>query len=307
MDFKSVKEFKDNFSKKYHGEVVPLLKKYETERQFIYFCIVTIWLTVLVLGAILCANVKNTDVLLIVCAIGIVCAWYLTGFLQKKFENKIKIEVMPQLMPAFGNFLWTNDATIDSYTIRDTTLFSRFDDKIDDDNFFGTYKGIEICIDESLLQYETRDSKGNRHTHTEFDGVFVTLNLPKKLNAHTIIRKRVLMMNKKVYEEIKLEDTEFMKKYFVDGSDQVECRYLLTTAFMERFKNLQKTFGGNSIQASFNGNQIFIAISTSKDLFSIANVTKPLNDTKQFTTLLEEFVAILSIVDELKLNQNIGL
>lgn len=307
MDFKSVKEFKDNFSKKYHGEVVPLLKKYEKERKSTYALVIAIWIVVLIIGAIICTHNKNTDVLLIVCTFGIVLAWAITGFLQKNFETKIKKDVMPQLMPAFGNFMWTNAATIDEYTIRETTLFSRFERKIDDDNFFGTYKGIEINIDETLLEYETRDSKGNRQTHTEFDGAIVTLKIPRNLNAHTIIRRRSMMMNKKVYQEIKLEDTEFMKKYFVDGSDQVECRYLLTTAFMERFKNLQKAFGGSSIQASFKGNQIFIAISTSKDLFSIANLSKPLNDPKQFTTLLEEFVAILSIVDELKLNQNIGL
>lgn len=45
--------------------------------------------------------------------------------------------------------------------------------------------------------------------------------------------------NRRVYEEVKLEDVEFSKQFFVDSNDQVEARFLLTTAFMERFKKSQ--------------------------------------------------------------------
>lgn len=307
MDFQSIKEFKDNYSKRYHGEIVPILKKYETKRRYTYWLVILIWILVLFIGAFICTHCHNTDTLLISCTVIISLAWLLTGYIQKKFETTIKEKIMPLLMPAFGNFFWTKFSPIDSDTIRKTTLYNRFEEKIDDDNFFGKYKDIDININETLLQYETSDSKGNRQTHTEFDGVLVTMSLPRNYTAHTVIRKRALFMTRCVYEEVKLEDPEFMKKYFVDGSDQVESRYFLTTAFMERFKNLRKAFGASYLQASVKGNQLFIAIPTSKDFFSIANLSKPLNDTKQFTKLLEEFIAILSIVDELKLNQDIGL
>lgn len=309
MDFQSIKEFKDNYSKRYHGEIVPILKKYETRRRNTYWLVISIWILVLLIGAYVCTHCHNTDALTLIkcCIIMIALAWFVTGGIQKNFETKIKEKIMPLLMPAFGNFFWTKISTIDSSTIRETTLYSSFEEKIDDDNFFGQYKNIDININETLLQYETQNIKGDRRTQTEFDGVLVTMSLPKNYKAHTVIRKRDKFMTRCVYEEVRLEDPEFMKMYFVDGSDQVESRYFLTTAFMERFKNLRKAFGADYLEASIKGNQLFIAIPTSKDFFSIANLSKPLNDTKQFTKLLEEFIAILSIIDELKLNQDIGL
>jgi len=306
MEFNSVKDFKDNFSQKYHGHAVPILKEKEKDRKNTLTLIYSIWIIAVIISAITCSVTKITEIMLLVCGGSVYAAWSLTKFLQKNFERKLKTEIMPDLMQSFGNFVWTQASVVDEPSIRETTLFSRFDYKVDDDNFFGTYKGINICINEAALRYETTDSKGKRHVHEEFRGALISLELPRKFKAHTVIRKRSFS-NKKVYQEVKLEDPEFMKLYYVDGSDQVESRYLLTTAFMERFKNVQKTFGANSIQASFKGKDLLIALSTNKDLFSIGNLNKPLNDAKQFTKLLEEFISILSIVDELKLNQNIGL
>ena len=310
MEFNSIKDFKSNFSKIYHGKVKNRLGEFESEKGRIKFLASILWIIGFV-GSFFVYRFASTseDAMssIILSVIPIVLIFVITGWLAKNFEKKLKERVMPDLMQAFGNFAWTKHSVIDVYSIRGTTLFSRFEWKEDDDSFFGSYKGIDININECKLKYETRDSKGNRSTHTEFGGVLVQLNMPRNFKAHTIIRKRTMMLNKKVYEEIKLEDPEFMKKYFVDGNDQVECRYLLTTAFMERFKNIQKAFGASELQASFNGREMIMAISTNKDLFRIGSLNRPLADTKQFTALLEEFISILAIIDELKLNQNIGL
>ena len=95
--------------------------------------------------------------------------------------------------------------------------------------------------------------------------------------------------------------------YFVDANDQIEARYILTTSFMERFKNIKNSFSASQMEASIQDSKILIAIHTTKDLFKLGDLNRPVNDTKQFTELLNEFVSILAIVDELKLNQNIGL
>lgn len=310
MEFNSIQDFKSNFSKIYHGKVKDKLNEFEKEKNVTKFWVNLLWVITILISGFCCWTLyKMGEVGGI--AIGIIVplalSFTIVKWLSKRFEKKLKERVMPDLMQAFGNFTWTKQQVVDTYTIRRTTLYERFEWKEDDDNFFGSYKGIDINIDECKLKYETRDKNNNRHEHTEFEGVIVQLTLPRHFKAHTIIRQRILMLNKKVYEEIKLEDPEFMKMYFVDGSDQVESRYLLTTAFMERFKNVKRAFGAKGLEASFNGNELIMAIRTDKDLFSLGNIYRPLADTKQFTTLLEEFISILAIVDELKLNQNIGL
>lgn len=314
MEFNSIQDFRSNFAHIYHTSVIPKLDQFEKVKNNAKFLCFVVWtITILIVAAAVYINLQSTqdsEILAQNILMTLVMAYFIqaiiTSYICKKFEKRMKKQIMPAIMKAFGNFLWTTAGTIPSYIIKASELYTRFDEKKDDDSFFGTYKDLEININETRLTYTTRDSKGRRHTHVEFSGVLVQIDVKKPFKGHTIIRKRGLL-NNRTYEEIKLEDPEFSKLYFVDGSDQVESRYVLTTSFMERFKNIKNAFRASQMEASLKDNKILIAISTNKDLFSLGNVFKPLNDTKQFTLLLDEFVSILAIVDELKLNQNIGL
>lgn len=107
--------------------------------------------------------------------------------------------------------------------------------------------------------------------------------------------------------EIQLEDVTFEKKYSAYSSDQVEGRYLLTTAFMLRFQNLQQAFGNSKIKCSFYNNRLMFAISTNKNLFEIGYLHKPLTNFKIIENCLDEIISILIIIDYLKLNQSIML
>lgn len=316
MDFDSIQDFRSNFANIYHKSVVPMLKPFEKKKKNVMYRSIAVWILLILAGVIylyvnmpLLKQTRNADVMMcfiMIVIVIIIVGYAITSWQCKSFENKLKEKIMPSIMKAFGNFIWTSTGTIDSYTIKDSNLFTRFETKKDDDCFSGTYKGLEIKINETELTYTTRDSKGNRHTHTEFKGVIAQIDVKKTFKGHTIIRKRSLL-NTCSYQEIKLEDPEFSRMYFVDGNDQVESRYILTTSFMERFKNIKNAFRASQMEASLKNNKILIAISTNKDLFKLGDITKPINDTKQFTELLNEFISILSIVDELKLNQNVGL
>lgn len=308
MEFNSITDFRSNFTQVYHKEVSPKLQGFEGERGKVKLICNIVWIIAIIICALVgfyAYKIADMDILGFV-ILPLLLGAAITGFLSKNFETKLKKAVMPIAMKAFGDFVWTNASVIDKYTLKETRLFDRFENKTDDDSFYGTYHGLHININETRLTYTTRDSDGHRHTHTEFKGVIAQIDFNKSFKGHTIIRKREFL-NSKVYDEIKLEDPEFSKMYFVDGSDQVESRYILTTSFIERFKNVKKAFGALGIEASLKDNKILIAISTSKDMFKLGNINKPVNDTKQFNELLNEFLSILAIVDELKLNQNIGL
>lgn len=107
--------------------------------------------------------------------------------------------------------------------------------------------------------------------------------------------------------KVQLEDINFDKKYTAYSSDQVEGRYLITTAFMERFKNLQYVFGTSKIKCSFYSDKLMFAISTKKNFFEIGNLFTPLTDYKTVEKFFDEIIAIFVIIDYLKLNQKIGL
>ena len=110
-----------------------------------------------------------------------------------------------------------------------------------------------------------------------------------------------------VLNEIKLEDPEFSKKYRAYSTDQVEGRYLITPAFMERFKNLQTAFGSKNAKCSFCGNSLIFAISTNKNLFEIGNLFHSIENPKQMTEFFNELSSILALIDYFKLDEKTGL
>lgn len=107
--------------------------------------------------------------------------------------------------------------------------------------------------------------------------------------------------------EIKLEDAEFNRRYNVFSSDEIEGRYLVTPAFMERFKNLETAFGSKLSKCSFYGNSLMFAISTNKNLFEIGNLYHKLDDPKQFENFFNELSSILVLIDYFKLDEKTGI
>ena len=120
----------------------------------------------------------------------------------------------------------------------------------------------------------------------------------------------VFCKEKEVKEKLNpviLEDPDFNKKYNVYSSDQIESRYLVTTAFMERFKNLHTAFGSIKAKCSFFGNRVMFAITTNKNLFEIGDLLHPLTDMKHINDFMKEISAIYDIIDYFKLDEKTGL
>ena len=118
--------------------------------------------------------------------------------------------------------------------------------------------------------------------------------------------------NKPIFEnrgwsELKLEDPEFRKKYRVFSTDQVEGRYLVTTAFMERFKRLQTALGAKKAKCSMYDDSIMFAISTNKNLFEVGGLFTPLKNPKRMENFFNEITSIMRIIDQFKLDEKTGL
>lgn len=107
--------------------------------------------------------------------------------------------------------------------------------------------------------------------------------------------------------KLMLEDTQFNKKFKAYSSDQIEGRYLLTTAFMERLLNIQTTFGTKDIKCSFYDDKLMIAISTNKNLFELGNLFCKVDKSVYIEKFLYEIISILIMIDYFKLDENTKL
>lgn len=106
-------------------------------------------------------------------------------------------------------------------------------------------------------------------------------------------------------QDVMLEDPEFRNMFNVYSNDQVEARYILTTAFMERFKKMKKSFNGG-IKAIFIDNKIYILVDDRKNWFEIP-FFKSATDINNYKEFINDFTKLLAIIETLKLNENIGM
>lgn len=229
---------------------------------------------------------------------------------KKAFENKVKEDILKIFLRFFGEFSWNPRwTTIDERILKVSKIIGAYNCKTTDDDFKGTYKGLNISISEFKL--ENIDSDGR--TMPVFKGIAIQIDMNKKFNTQTIIFQNKFLAKATAdilgngIKKITLEDVDFNDLYEVYSYDEVEARYLLTTSFMERFKALQDTYKTSDIKACFLNNKLTILIPSNRDKFNLANIDTPVTDSGQITQFFEEFTAVLSLVDLLHLDSKTGL
>ncbi|DAB12005.1 TPA: hypothetical protein CPT91_05555 [Candidatus Gastranaerophilales bacterium HUM_16] len=134
-----------------------------------------------------------------------------------------------------------------------------------------------------------------------------------KLIVLTIITLIIIcsfIEKQKSMQTVKLESTNFEKRFNVFSKNQVEARYLLTPTFIEKFTQLYTAFGTNKAKCSFykdfSGNdRIMFAISTNRDLFEPGNLFTPINEPKYM--FLSDFTSIFNMIEFFKLDEKTKL
>ena len=136
----------------------------------------------------------------------------------------------------------------------------------------------------------------------------------KKFQGETLVAsdEKVIPAVFRLKENVVLEDPTFNKKFIVLSSDQVESRYLLTSAFMERLLKFQKKYNclvdvlfSNRVAPDL-GN-VFISITSNRDFFNIPSDWFKDMPPAPLYKIIQEVKELAEIFDALKLNQDIGM
>ena len=298
----------DEIFEKFYKYIEPNLKSYELIRIILLIITVVLELAIVVLilywffeGVITFHNATHIKAVLAMIIIG--C--FLYRYIKKHFEIKIKEKIIEDFMECFSDFDWEcwtlNDSQIDSKTLKSTKILPNFQENYSDDNFVGTYKGIPVKISEQTLKLGHGIYKTN-----VFNGIVIEYNFEDRLLFPAeIIVKDSGFIAPKGYEKVILEDAEFNRMFNVYSNNQVECRYILTTGFMEKLKALKILFDAKSIALSFLGNHLYIAVDIGRDSFNIAKLNRRTNDKKLFEKMYNQFDFILKISDLLQFTRKI--
>lgn len=310
----SIGQFRRDYSTIFNTKVLPELEQFEGERKtrltwaiIASICCILLGIGVLIFAIQADVNVKGLHWYIMG------CAWLAWSAIKKPFEKKIKKKIMPSLMKAFPGFYWQETPPIQDNDMYKALIFNLPKNlkAVFDDCFVGKYREVTVHVAEC----EYTINRGNNTKETAFEGAMIRIKMNKHFDGITVIRPKKNAPRKDNYkdlqkaglQEVKLEDSEFEKLYTVYSTDQIEARYLITTAFMERLKSIQKAFAAQCCFCSFSENYIYLGMHTGCDLFALGSLKRPVIGPGQYSVLLSEFVSVLELVDHFKLEQKLGL
>lgn len=228
------------------------------------------------------------------------------GFFASKYRLDYKNKILPAIVNFYSSCSYTEDGKILGPVLSDSNLFEKFTDHISEDYISGWYKNKKFAFSEVKL---IKGSGKNRTTI--FKGVLIFVEMNKKFQGKTLVRadKGSRVNNWMSYgwsknERVELEDPKFEKLFEVYSTNQVEARYLLTPAFMERLLGLEKAYTGKKsgrVRASFFANSVLIAIPRSGNLFEPRSIRESAVSTEDIRKFLGEMNEVFGVVDILRL------
>ncbi len=254
------------------------------------------------------SSLKNIDSIFNIVGIIATLCFMGSSFIVKKYKMRAKEIILNKLLSYIGNFHTVKEKESVLDYVRKLKLFDSFNTNNFDDRIQGTYNNLAVDICEMDLAYVTSSGKRTRRI-TIFKGILITVESNKKFEGFTVIKRNLANLGLRQYkgaDKVNLEDVEFEKLYDVYSTGQIEARYLLTPAFMNRMVKLEKRGIVPNITMSFEMGNVNIAVSSSKDWFEIP-ILKPATKLENYRAIVLELITLLKVIDSLKLDQNIGM
>ncbi|MEN2487771.1 DUF3137 domain-containing protein [Flavobacterium sp. B11] len=237
----------------------------------------------------------------------------------KKYKEAYKMSIVGAALKDIDDTLTiTPKSGLPEYEFISSELFTTKPDRYKtQDLISGTADKTSFWFAEAHAEYktETRDKNGTKTTwHTIFKGIVFVADFNKNFNVSTIVRPKGITdaigswFSKNVFslgnsELVQLENKVFDEIFVTYSKNQIEARYILTPAMMERILDLNQK-SEDTISISFINSKMYIAFPLSQNYFEA-----PIHSSLLAPDLLTDDLSIVQfmhdIVHELDLNTRI--
>lgn len=236
------------------------------------------------------------------------------GFVQYEFVDNFyrrlaKRKCLPVLAERFkmtyrrgGYFMLTE--------VYDHHIIPPYTKRTVEEGFAGKFKGFRIEFQDFSLS-PARHYLGLR----DYYGLALKVELNKTFHHHTVLlpakeqRKFLSLLpnpNLFLHEDINLVYHSFTRHYVCLSTSQIEARYVMDPAVMDRFARLAETFDTDSISASFMDDEMVVMLRPGKNLFEVGSLRDPVT-VLTIERTLQQINALRQIAGIFELNAFAGL
>jgi len=305
----------------YYNDLYPTLQELEDERKALKKRINTITLIyLLAVGIIFWFVYQHTelDTFFAFLPLPLIIYFKLYRYLTKDYYVDFKNKIIAPLIDAIdSNLHYSPTSHISIENFKGSKLFLEYPDRCRGNDYVkGKIDGVNIEFSDIYAEKKRRSLKGEEIWETIFQGLFIISEFPKEFHAQTIVlpdRAQKLFgnliggwlqkNNVSRNDLVKMDNPEFEKEFVVYSTDQIEARYILTPALMQKLLNYKRKTK-HPLYISFIEGKIYIAIEHNKDMFE-TSIFHSLLEYKIAKEYIETLHLAVGIVEELKLNQKL--
>ncbi len=224
---------------------------------------------------------------------------------KRSYVKSYKASILPQVARFLGLTRYEMDGIIPIGELLNSGILPSHDVYDSEDYFEGNYKGAQLRF--AQVTFKRRESDGKRTRYvTVFKGLALMIGLPKpKFYGHTILTANHSGIGSWFeskatgLQRADMVDPVFEKKYDVYTSDQVEARYLIDPAMIERINELEKVYVSTGVSMSYQQGSVFALIACNKDYFEPPDITIAATDIDAMLEIKRELGQVLNLVDYL--------
>jgi hypothetical protein len=314
---KSISELTDF----YYNRLYPELKILEEQRKTIKKRVINIGIIYLLFVALISFYLYQNvsfDILSFFLIFALAGTKWLYSYLIRDYSIDFKNKIIAPLITEIDeNLQYSPHLHILASDFNNSRLFRTRPDRISGNDYVkGEIDGTAIEFSDLLAEKKHTDSKGRESWERVFLGLFIVSEFPKKFHGQTVVLPDSAQKifgdlvggwlqknNTSRNELVKMDNVEFEKEFVVYSTDQIEARYILTPAMMQKLLHFKKKTK-HPIYVSFIGGKIYLAIEYNSDMFE-ASVFHSLLEYKIAMEYIQTLHLAVGIVEELKLNQKL--
>lgn len=179
-----------------------------------------------------------------------------------------------------------------------------------EDLWVGTVGVHSFQVYEAKLEVERSNGKSS-YWETVFDGSVSTIGFARRFNAVTLVEragqrmrlfgllgeKDLISLGGIELGKVEMVDPRFGEEFAVWSNDQVEARYLVHPAYVEKLMAVEAAFAGEEIRCLFNGGQLIIVLE-SGNLFESGSLDAS-QDRGLLAKTIDQFGTLVDLAAEL--------
>jgi len=256
--------------------------------------------------------------LLVSAAIGITVYTLLYHRAVNDFKRSYKLNIFQELIQALGpQYSYDMDGNLEEDIIKESGLFHQFNSVKCEDLIQGNFDQYAFRMGEINLWYnpaiKQNDVERGGATSYIFRGLFFVGNTPVHFPLKIWILSKYTPQVHPVsrvqahWEKVEVKHLTFRKEYQVYSDNQAMATKLLQPEMLETILSARKKVVEDKMryEISFQGNQVYVSIATTKDLFE-PQISTPMTDFDVFAANFKFLTNTTSLLKNLNISKNLA-